>query len=217
MSSRTIKDLPIYGESSSESSKPVWAVVEKTEKSELEKFVTNFRQSVCSLMGQFQKQTNSSIQYYEQSRDSLKNKVDYVRSETNIIPKFAFISLSGLSGLLLGYRKSIFKKVLYSSLLTSGSAALCYPKETKNFYNKAYEASSIEAMDLYRTYIWPEEKKTSKKSEAVEKMVEKKIDPKDKVVKLDNQTIESSVPSKTVVGDRGQSREEDEDMYSSRK
>lgn len=215
MSSRNIKDLPIYGESTNESSKPIWVVLERTEKSQLEKLVTDFRQSVCDLLKQFQDQTNYSVQYYEQSRDSLKNKVEHIRSETNIIPKFAFISLSGLSGLLLGYRKSVFRKFLYSSLLTSGSAALCYPKEAKFLYNKAYEASSKEAMDFYRTFIWPEEK-TTKKTQITEEIV-KKIDPKDTIVKLDSQTIESSVSTKTVVGDRGQSREEDEDMYTSRK
>lgn len=216
MSSRTIKDLPIYGESSNEQLKPIWVVVEKNEKTQLEEIVTNFRQSVCSLMKQFQDQTNQSVQYYEQSRESLKNNIDYIRSETNIIPKFAFISLSGLGGILLGYKKSIFRKILYSSLLATSSAALCYPKESKYFYTKGYEASSKEAMDFYRKHIWPEEKKTMKKTQVVENTV-KKIDDKDTVVKLDSQTIESSKPSKNVKGDRGQSREEDEDMYTSRK
>lgn len=216
MSSRTIKDLPIYGESSNEQLKPIWVAVEKNEKSQLEEIVTNFRQSVCSLTKQFQDQTKNSVQYYEQSRDSLKNYIDYIRSETNIIPKFAFISLSGLGGILLGYRKSIFRKIFYSSLLVSSSTALCYPKEAKYFYNKGYEASSKEAMDLYRKYVWPEEKKSVKKSQQVENVVNK-IDGKDTVVKLDSQAIESSVPSKNVKGDRGQSREEDEDMYTSRK
>ncbi|CAF0732635.1 unnamed protein product [Brachionus calyciflorus] len=215
-SPRTIKDLPIYGDSQNESNKPLWIVVENPEKSELEKFVSETRQTACGLMRQFNDQTEYLTKALEQNKLVLKNQLEYVRSETNLIPKVAFISLSGLSGLLLGYRKSTFRKLLYSTLLTGGATSLCYPTEARVYSSKAYEVGSKNAMDLYRAYIWPEETKKVKKVEAVQQ-APKAMDPKDTVVKLDKETIESTESKRNIVGDKGQASDEDKDMYTTRK
>ena len=60
MSSRTIKDLPLYGPTTQNDSKAVWLVAENKEKSQLEQVVSSFRQETFSLVKNFQ-QTKMSI------------------------------------------------------------------------------------------------------------------------------------------------------------
>lgn len=220
-SPKTIKDLPIYDDSLNGNGKALWVTIEKkTDKSELESLVSSARQSACNFVKEFQHQKDSTINYYETTKENIRNKVNYISSETNLIPKLAFISLSGLSGLLIGYKKSSVRKLFYTGLLTTGATAVCYPKEAKVFSSKLYEISEQNAKKIYREYIWPEEsnkKAVLKKIDQNKGEVEQKHDSKDKIVKLDNEAIKSILSSKNIVGDKGQSTDEDKDMYTTRK
>lgn len=221
-SPKSIKDLPIY--SSPDEAKSVWVSIEqKKQPTALEDAVSSFRQAGCSFLNQFKQQKDDSIKFYESTSQQVAQQLDYISSEYNIIPKVVFISLSGFSGLLLGYRRSAFRKFLYTSVLASGATALCFPKEAKQYSNKAYDAGKQNAYALYRQYVWPEEKipgsppaAAKSQPEKLEDQVKKQIDAKDKVLKLDKETIDSAKSTKKLAGDKGQSSDEDKEMYTTR-
>lgn len=134
---KTIKDLPIYTDPSSQ--KSLWVTIDrKQEPSSLETAVTTFRQTTCDFLSQFKHQKDEAAKLYESSARSLTGHLDYVRAETNLIPKVVFISLSGLSGLLIGFRRSSFRKFVYSGIMGTGAAALCFPKEAKEISGQVY-------------------------------------------------------------------------------
>lgn len=188
---KTVKDLPIY--SSANNGNEVWVQIEK-EKSDLEKGVTSFRKSVCSLMQSFKSQTENSIQLYEKNKKVLNNNLEYIRSETNLVPKVVFISLSGLSGLLIGFRRSAFRKLIYSSVLTTASASLCFPNEAKVYYKEIADYGKKQSNWIYREYIWPDTNKNKQKVAAPPSSTNssKQENSKDKVFQLDNQAIKAT-------------------------
>jgi len=94
--------------------------------------------------------------------------------------------------------------------LTTGAAAVCYPNEAKLYTNKSIDLGK----QYYKDYVWPSNSKnTSAPSPAASKS-----DSKDKIVKLDSSSLDSS-KSQTdskFTGSMGQSNEQDKDMYTTR-
>lgn len=62
--------------------------------------------------------------------------LDYLREETNVMPRVGAVALGGLTGLILGLRGGKFKKFLYSYTGVVVAGAICYP-------NKAQEATTL--------------------------------------------------------------------------
>lgn len=218
-SPKTIKDLPIYSDPNSKNF--VWVTIDKKhEPTTLEEGISTVRQAGCQFLSQFKHQKEETMKFYESTSNRVTQQLDYIRAETNLIPKVVFITLSGFSGLLVGFRRSSFRKFIYSSALATGATALCFPKEAKAFSTQAYDSTKQQAYQFYRDYIYPEEKSsTGKKNMAgtsIEDQVKKQVDSKDKVLQLKSDQIEASKSSKKLVGDVGQASEADKDMYTTR-
>ena len=212
---KTIKDLPIYPDEN-QSDKAIWCNIE-TPRSSLETTISTIRQSTCEFMQQFKTQKEKTVAFVEQTKSNANSQLEYIRSETNLVPKLVFISLSGLSGLLIGFRKSKFRKFMYTSVLTVGATSLCYPKEAKVYYDQAYGFSKKTATEFYRDYIWPSETKSLKnKPSKTQSESSSAGNDKDKVIKLNVQDIESTKSEIVMKGDKGMSRDEDKDMYTTR-
>jgi len=213
---KTIKDLPIYPDEN-QSSKAVWVNVEPP-RSSLETSISAVRQATCEFMQQFKTQKEKTVALVEQTKSNANSQLEYIRSETNLVPKVVFISLSGLSGLLIGFRKSKFRKFMYTTVLTIGATSLCYPKEAKVYYEQAFGYSRKAANDFYREYIWPSETKSLKNKPADKAQHESGAieNAKDKVIKLNVQDVAATKSEIVMKGDKGQSRDEDKDMYTTR-
>lgn len=209
---KTLHDLSIY-ESTPIDSRELWVALPDTEKSQLETMITSVRQGACSIVKQIKKSTEQATQYYDQSKKSADNKLTHLRSESTVLPKVVFISLSTMSGFLIGFRRSTIRKVFYSGVLAAGSTALCYPNEAKMYSSKASEFVGTEAKQLYRTYIWPEQVKVKK--ERVIKEDTQVFNSKDKVIKLNKEDVSSVIKSE-MVGNKGMSNDDDSDMYTTR-
>ena len=142
----SIKDLPLYEDTESKSKRSVWVTLDrKQEPSTLETAVSSTRQATCDFLDQFKQQKDEASKLYDSTSRSFAERLDYVRAETNLIPKVVLISLSGLSGLLIGFRRSTFRKFLYSTALGTGAAALCFPKEAKDISSQAYGVTKVKA------------------------------------------------------------------------
>lgn len=71
---KTIKDLPIYGDLFDNKSQALWITIESKEKGQLEKFVTSFRQGVCDFMQQFKHQKNLLLNIIKTPKMRSRNK-----------------------------------------------------------------------------------------------------------------------------------------------
>uniref|UniRef100_A0A170ZIY9 MICOS complex subunit n=1 Tax=Triatoma infestans TaxID=30076 RepID=A0A170ZIY9_TRIIF len=81
----------------------------------------------------------------EELKKSSKEGLDYLREESNVVPRMGAIAVGGLSGYILALRRGFFRKLLYTSIGAGGMAALCYPREAKEY--------SHEAVQLMKRYI----------------------------------------------------------------
>ena len=221
MSGKTIKDLPIYADDKQQidatSTNVLW--VEQATRSSLETTISTIRQSTCDFLQQFKQQKEKAMELVDQSKLQVNSQLEYIRSETNLVPKFVFISLSGLSGLLIGYRRSKFRKIFYTTVLTVGSASLCYPKEAKLYYDQAYGFGRKTACDIYRQYILSNDTKNTKNKASKPQQsepVNKIENGKDKIIQLNTQELETTKSGIVMKGDKGQASDDDKDMYTNR-
>jgi hypothetical protein len=211
-SRKTIADLPVY-DSANQTPRELWVLVDNPNKSDLESVISSVRQGVCSAVRQLNSTTQQMSDYFQSSKDSADKKLTYLRSESTVVPKVAFISLSTMSGLLIGFKKSTFKKALYCGLLGVGSAALVFPNEFKGIKNQTCQIVNGEAKQFYRTYIWPEEKSKFPKGQKVTQV--DTSNAKDTVITLNKEELNSAAKS-SVVGNKGMSNDDDSDMYTTR-
>lgn len=63
--------------------------------------------------------------------------LDYLREESNIMPRMGAIGIGGLAGLILGLRGRTFKRIVYSSTGALTMAAICYPKKAEEGFEMA--------------------------------------------------------------------------------
>ena len=212
----TLNDLPIYGPTET---KALWVAVEKNQKSEFEQIVTSVRQSVCQFVHQFKEQTEKMDELIKKNKQMANDKLSYLRSESTVLPKIALISLSGLSGILIGYRKSTARKVFYSVVLGMGTTALCYPNQAKEHADQTRNFIKTNSNQFYRTYIWPQPnvtKQSAPKQVATPSDVIKITNSKDQVLVLSSDSLKPSERSPEIKGNKGQSIEDDNDMYTTR-
>lgn len=56
---------------------------------------------------------------------------DYLNREENHIPRAGAVILGGMSGIIMGIRGGIFRKLFYGMIGTGVMGSICYPKETE--------------------------------------------------------------------------------------
>lgn len=159
---KSINDLPIYDDEKSALNRQVVLVRVEHQKNAFEEAITSARRATFDFLNKYREQKEKSLELYDKTKNDLNQKLDYLRQESVVLPKIVFISLSGFGGLLLGFRRSNFRKILYSGALTTTATALCFPNQTRVYTNKARQLASENAEFIYRTYIWPSEKVTKK-------------------------------------------------------
>lgn len=76
--------------------------------------------------------------YYEDAILQTKFIQDYLQEEDNSLPRVGAIVVGGLSGIILGIRGGILKKLMYGSVVSTGVATICYPREAKKYAHVAY-------------------------------------------------------------------------------
>lgn len=63
--------------------------------------------------------------------------LDYLREESNVMPRMGAIGIGGLTGLILGLRGRTFKRLVYSSTGALTMGAICYPKKAEEGFDMA--------------------------------------------------------------------------------
>ena len=98
-----IKNLPIYAD---EKPKKNYIYVSfAREKTNYEKFISSTRQIVFNYIDKFSHQTERAARFYETGLEHSRSTLEYIRLETNILPKLSFISLSAAAGVVFGYKR----------------------------------------------------------------------------------------------------------------
>ena len=84
-----IKDLPIYGRKEDENA--ILVILDTHKKNAVEQAITDVRLGTTNFLNQFQDQKNKTVNAYNTSLDTLNKQLEYIRSESNILPKVDFV------------------------------------------------------------------------------------------------------------------------------
>ncbi|XP_052764955.1 MICOS complex subunit MIC27-like [Mya arenaria] len=107
--------------------------------------ISAVRQSVWGWLDTQRDTTEMLREKLEIGKAHTEATISTIRADEGVnVPKISVIGASGLVGIVLGYRGSIFKKTGYSLFLMLATAALCYPTDavdmSKQGFNKVKTA-----------------------------------------------------------------------------
>ncbi|XP_058802714.1 uncharacterized protein LOC131670803 isoform X1 [Phymastichus coffea] len=97
----------------------------------LEQSFGSVRKSLQDILKQFTGYTDKIINTIETGKAHSQVTLDYLREETNVMPRIGAVGLGGLTGLILGLRGGKFKKFVYSYTGAVVVASICYPKQAQ--------------------------------------------------------------------------------------
>lgn len=95
--------------------------------------------------GTVRKNIKGFITEYRHVTDTVKDKLntsmehsslllDYLREESNMLPRIGAVGIGGLTGLIFSLRGGKFKKIIYTTTGIVTAASICYPKEAKDTF-----------------------------------------------------------------------------------
>jgi hypothetical protein len=200
-----VKDLPLYNQ---ENNKPFYVALVKPP-NDFEQGVSELRKEVFGFIDLFDEQKKRAIEFYKCFVYHARTSIDYIHVEANVLPKMAVIAGSGLTGILLGLRRSNFRRLVYSASLMTASTALCYPKEAKHYGSITADWTKKSAKSIYNDYIMPLANRTQH-NEVTNNTT------KDTIVTYKPSHFEKS-NDVDFDGDKGQSKDEDASFYTTRK
>ncbi|XP_032452213.1 apolipoprotein O-like isoform X7 [Nasonia vitripennis] len=138
---------------------------ENTEQGILEQGFGTVRKSVQDVLKQFTGYTDVVTNTIDTGVAHSQVTLDYLREETNVLPRIGAVGVGGLSGLILGLRGGKLKKLVYSSTGALVVASICYPKQAqegmtlaKHYINIGYNfVYGVKPGDANQLEIsWPE-------------------------------------------------------------
>ncbi|XP_014206979.1 MICOS complex subunit MIC27 isoform X2 [Copidosoma floridanum] len=121
-------ELPIYTFEKPASREPPCV---QTEEGVLEQNFGMVRKSVQEFFKQFTGYTAVITNTIETGKAHSQVTLDYLREESNVLPRIGAVGLGGLSGLILALRGGKFKKLVYTSTGALAVASICYPKQAQ--------------------------------------------------------------------------------------
>ncbi|KAG7208180.1 hypothetical protein KM043_016528 [Ampulex compressa] len=99
--------------------------------SALELQVGEVRRSLQGVRDQYRYINDSFSSVIDTGKEHSRFMLDYLREESNILPRIGAVGIGSLSGLILGLRGGTFKRLVYSSTGAAAVGAVCYPKKAE--------------------------------------------------------------------------------------
>ena len=219
------KNLPLYGE-------PACATVEivTLPVTPIEANIAVVRRGVWGIMDSFQSTTDWCSDKYEVSKAHTNDLITYIQEDPGALPRAAIITVSGLGGVVAGYKGGFFRKFFFASAGMLTASAVCYPPQAVDITRSGWQRVYNEAKQMWETKPKTESPKAKPVSEKIAEEVNKNLDklkdpgPAKKEEKVDSKTDEKKkankkddkAPAKEAKKDYGMSKSEDKDLYTTR-
>ncbi|EZA47565.1 MICOS complex subunit MIC27 isoform X2 [Ooceraea biroi] len=105
--------------------------------SALEQNISKVRKSIQAVVSEYQHYTGVVSDTISIGYEHSNSLLDYLREESNVMPRMGAIGIGGLAGLILGLRGRTFKRIVYSSTGAVTMAAICYPRKVEEGFDAA--------------------------------------------------------------------------------
>jgi hypothetical protein len=195
-------ELPVYGDPDP----PELEFIPEKETS-FHRKVSEVRKWTWHYLDSVQDTTNKVKDKYEVAKAHTTGALTYIQEDSGVLPRVAIITVSGLGGIVAGYKGGIIRKTVLAATAMAAAASVCYPHEAvvvgKEGWRLATDFTSTTYQDLFGS-------STTKKPQKNIQESPKKTEPSEKP---------ESVSAATTPGpkmDFGMSKPEDKDMYTTR-
>ncbi|XP_076456951.1 MICOS complex subunit MIC26-like [Babylonia areolata] len=171
--------------------------------SPLRQGISEVRQAIWNYLEAVQETTDMVKEKFDIGKAHTEGLIDYIQNDPGMLPRAAVITVAGLGGIIAGYRGGVMRKLFFSTTAVVAATSLCYPNEAVALTTGAYNSTVGSISSLWSSEDSDAECQCS---EAVEVSTPTTTGSK----------MTSETGGLTIEGDLGQSREEDEDMYTNR-
>lgn len=198
-------ELPIYGEPEPPQFEcvPEWETAFHRQVSRARKWTWNYLESI-------QETTDKAKSTYAVAKAHTLDFLTYIQEDASVLPRAAIITVSGLGGIVAGYRGGVVKKTVLAAGAMTAAAAVCYPREATDISKYGWNVASEFATATYTYHDWFDSSaKTEKPQQQQHKQVE---DSAAASASKDSSPKENLRPQM----DFGMSKPEDKDMYTTR-
>ncbi|XP_011869917.1 PREDICTED: MICOS complex subunit Mic27 isoform X3 [Vollenhovia emeryi] len=120
--------------------------------SALEQSVSKIRRSIQAAASGYQRYTGVVSDTIDIGFEHSRSLLDYLREESNVMPRMGAIAIGGIAGLVLGLRGRRFKRIVYSSAGALSMAAVCYPKKAEEGFDMAKHYANVGYNFIYGAY-----------------------------------------------------------------
>ncbi|XP_053392248.1 MICOS complex subunit MIC27-like isoform X1 [Mercenaria mercenaria] len=137
-----ISELPVYGNPD---------VKVKVLPEDIGKFregISVVRGAVWNWLDSIQGTTEKVKDTYEIGKAHTQSTVDYIQNDEGVLPRLAVIGVSGLAGIVLGYKGGPMRKAAFSTFAVISATSLCYPKEAVALTTGQYEKLRNKVQEL---------------------------------------------------------------------
>ncbi|XP_063974704.1 MICOS complex subunit MIC27 [Diachasmimorpha longicaudata] len=122
-------ELPIYVYESG--SQQVPRVNNQDSSSMLEQGFGTIRKNVQAVLNEYTTVTTTVSDKFQTGVEHSQLMLEYLREETNTLPRVGAVAIGGLTGLIFSLRGGKFKRFVYTTTGALGIAAVCYPRQTE--------------------------------------------------------------------------------------
>lgn len=222
-------DLPLYEQPSKEN----FEFVAEGTTPFLEQ-VSVVRQAIWAYLDTIQGTTNKVKEKWNTGKKYSDDFQTYIKEDPGAVPRAGLVTIAGLGGIVAGYKGGAFRKAFFSMGAMTAAASLCFPHQAIDVAGQGWTAVSQQATGLWQQTKSPDKATEEKKSKVPEVKpkegkpataeAEKAAAPESgstsnkagkdsKKPVLDKTASAKSVKAQK---DFGQSKKEDQDLYTTR-
>jgi hypothetical protein len=192
-------ELPIYDEP-----EPVELEVVPEWDSSFHKKVSATRKWTWSYLDSIQDSTNQVKDKYEIAKAHASGTLTYIHDDQSVVARAAIITVSGLGGIVAGYKGGAIRKTLYAATALAAASSICYPQQALTVGKEGYHLAADFASTTYNDLF---DSTGSKKPATKMTQQSKKPETEEKPAAKNPNSLKM---------DFGMSKPEDKDMYTTR-
>ncbi|XP_011299632.1 MICOS complex subunit MIC27 [Fopius arisanus] len=122
------------------------------------------RKNIQDILNEYNSVTSTVSDKFNTGIEHSQLMLDYLREETNTLPRLGAVAIGGLTGLIFSLRGGKFKRFVYTTTGALGVAAVCYPRQAeagimaaKHYANIAINfAYGVKPGEKQMEISWPE-------------------------------------------------------------
>ncbi|VDN27330.1 unnamed protein product [Gongylonema pulchrum] len=134
----TVEELPMYPDE-----KPHYLEVREQQPLPMQSELASLRRAATQRFGNLGESYHNIEEKSKKAFSATHEFSERLREDYGTLPKAAAITVGGLTGFILGMKRSVFRRFLYAGMGLFTMSAFCYPYETVAIVRTAVEHSKM--------------------------------------------------------------------------